>query len=455
MAHSSHVGDVRRLLVISYHFPPDGSVGGLRWAGLSKYLARRGWEVHVVTASRQAAHAPVPGVTVHHRRRNDTLNDIYNRVASRLRSTPPSGARAQASASGDIAKADAAMVQPRAIGLLGRLRFNLSIALAFPDRGRGWILTAAFAARTLLRQHRFDAVVTSGPPHSAHLAGVLACLGRDEPRFVDMRDPFATGAEWTWQRDPLNPRGLRVLIPYLERAFFRRARGVITNTSELSDVLGTRFPHLDLTFIPNGIDGERLPAPSTRKFSGVSIAYAGTMYLGRDLTPVLRAMAALFAAIPEARRDVKLRVAGNMDGGHGVAFWREVDAGALRESVEFLGRLSNVDALDLMNRSHLNLVLAQQQPTQVPAKLYECVAMQIPTLVIAEATSAAAREARRIGAIPCEHTDVPAIRDLLLLLWRSPGGRVTPTAEIGYSSIAEQMERVIMEGARWQAEETR
>ena len=41
----------RRLLVITFHFPPDGSVGGNRWAGLSKYLARRGWEVHIVTAA--------------------------------------------------------------------------------------------------------------------------------------------------------------------------------------------------------------------------------------------------------------------------------------------------------------------------------------------------------------------------------------------------------------------
>src|SRR3989475_3192065 len=40
----------RRLLVITYHFPPDGSVGGLRWAGITKYLARLGWEVVVVTA---------------------------------------------------------------------------------------------------------------------------------------------------------------------------------------------------------------------------------------------------------------------------------------------------------------------------------------------------------------------------------------------------------------------
>src|SRR5947199_10461541 len=43
--------DVRRLLVITYYFGPDGPVGGLRWAGITKYLARLGWEVSVITAA--------------------------------------------------------------------------------------------------------------------------------------------------------------------------------------------------------------------------------------------------------------------------------------------------------------------------------------------------------------------------------------------------------------------
>src|SRR3989442_1572042 len=48
--------NARRLLVISYHFRADGVVGGLRWAGVTKYLARLGWQVAVLTAA-----PPAPG----------------------------------------------------------------------------------------------------------------------------------------------------------------------------------------------------------------------------------------------------------------------------------------------------------------------------------------------------------------------------------------------------------
>src|SRR5436305_8380951 len=87
----------RRLLVISYHFPPDGTIGGQRWSGLSKYLARLGWEVHVVTAASPGKGELPAGVHTHFRERRRTLNDFYrarltranNEAATALSPTEP------------------------------------------------------------------------------------------------------------------------------------------------------------------------------------------------------------------------------------------------------------------------------------------------------------------------------------------------------------------------------
>src|SRR3989454_9463534 len=38
-----------RLLLISYHFPPDAAVGALRWQKLARYAAERGWGLDVIT----------------------------------------------------------------------------------------------------------------------------------------------------------------------------------------------------------------------------------------------------------------------------------------------------------------------------------------------------------------------------------------------------------------------
>src|SRR5947209_3273032 len=80
-----------RLLVITFHFPPDGSVGGKRWAGFSKYLARLGWEVHVVTASSGEDPQIADGVHRHFCARRKTLEDWYRARLSAIppRATPP------------------------------------------------------------------------------------------------------------------------------------------------------------------------------------------------------------------------------------------------------------------------------------------------------------------------------------------------------------------------------
>src|ERR1043166_4471184 len=73
----------RRLLVVSYHFPPDNAIGGLRWSGLTKYLSGHGWRSWVVTGAPQPARLPA-GVFVTSRPRRVTLNDLYRRLRARL-----------------------------------------------------------------------------------------------------------------------------------------------------------------------------------------------------------------------------------------------------------------------------------------------------------------------------------------------------------------------------------
>src|SRR5712692_3457725 len=76
----------RRLVVMSYHHPPDGAIGGMRWAALTKYLGPLGWKSWIVTAAPPAADADDNGATVSSCPRRRTLNDLYR--ALRLRGWP-------------------------------------------------------------------------------------------------------------------------------------------------------------------------------------------------------------------------------------------------------------------------------------------------------------------------------------------------------------------------------
>jgi glycosyltransferase involved in cell wall biosynthesis len=439
-----------RLLVITYHFPPDGSVGGLRWSGLSKYLARQGWEVHVVTASPATGQEDIPGRYLHSCTPNHTINDFYNRVARRIRAVrgsirektgPGAPAAKSASPAALVPNADAT----RGLNPLTWMRTSIASWMSFPDYGRGWIIPAARKARSLMERHAFDVIVSSGPPHSAHLAATLAC--RDDPRrlWIDMRDPWAALLNMSWSLNMYNSAATRRTVRMLERLVFNRARGIITNTPEFAREVRASYPDLDVAYISNGIDRERLPAPATTKFDGLSIAYAGTLYLSRDLSPVIRAMHLVVESCPELRAELKLRVAGSMDGPLKSKLESEVARAGLEETVEVRGRVLATEAMDMINRSHLALVLAQDQPTQIPAKLYECVAVGVRTLVIAEPHSAAAHEATRLGADTLDASDVTGIAKLIEEVCRNRDSRFTPRVDIGYEAIAAQMDDVLRE----------
>jgi glycosyltransferase involved in cell wall biosynthesis len=286
-------------------------------------------------------------------------------------------------------------------------------------------------------------VVSSGPPHSAHLAALIATLGRSRPLTIDMRDPWAGLDTSVWRF--AESRIARGVTPRLERLVFSRARRIIANTAEFADALRQPGKRPDVEFVPNGIDLEQLPDVMPPPAKGLTVVHIGTLYGGRDLAPVLAAMQDLFARVPESRPLSRLIVAGSVNTERARRFVQQVSDADLEDVVEFRGMLPRAEALELLRRAHLALVLAQDQPMQVPAKLFECVGLEVPTLVVTEPGSAAAREGRRLGAFVHAPEDTAGMSDVMQRVWEADGLRIPPQAPIGYDHIAARMEAVLLD----------
>jgi len=423
------VSRVRRLLVISYYFGPDGSVGGLRWAGLSKYLARLGWEISVITA------APPTG--------NGTSGDAHVEWCPRLW-TFLDGCRllrrlALGGSPGAFANGSRVVSGGELPGPLRQLRREVTALLGFPDESRGWVSRAALRARAVIRRFQPQVIVSSGPPHSAHLVAGMATIGSAARWLIDLRDPWGGPHTKAWDSDPrVGSTTYRALSRRLERLVFGRAHGVITNTHQFAAALAARYPAVPVACVPNGVDPECLPPPASSRYPGLGIAYAGTLYASRDLGPVVRALRLFLERHPDAARaGSRLRVAGPAEGRHARAFAAAVTAAGIDRYVELLGPLPRAQALGVVSRSHLAVVLAQEQELQVPAKLYESVALGVATLVVAPAGSAAALEGSRVGAIVRDPDDIDGIAGVLAQLWRDAAAeRSSCPVPITYEAIA-------------------
>lgn len=431
-ATATPTGNAGKLVVVTYHFPPDPSIGGMRWHGLTKYLARLGWHSWVLTG------APVPAgdggsarVVVESCPRRKTINDLYRFV--RLGS-----GTAPAEPGADEGR-DRAERPNGPVRWLGALRLELSLALAFPDDARGWILRAAGRARRLIARERPDVVVSSGPPHSAHLVAWLATRRTGVRWLVDLRDPWAAPVSEAWRLNPLNRSYLaRWLAARLERLVMRSADGVVCNTRRFAEAVRERHPGIVVEWIPNGVDAEILPRRSAALLPGLAAVHLGTIYGGRDPAPVLEALRRFVDRHPEAAVDGPLlRLAGEIEAPQARRLNRQLHALGLEPHVRLMGVLPRDEALALAARSRLGIVLAQRQELQVPAKLYELAGIGVPTVVLAGPGSAANEEARRVGAEVIDPSDVAALERILEAAWNDGGaGKTGLNPFVGYDQLA-------------------
>lgn len=438
----------RRLLVLSYHYPSDGQVGGLRWAGLTKYLGELGWKSWILTAAAPDPRWSAPNVAVESCPAGRTVTDLYRR----LRDLIPAIARTRRGSESTVLRS---WLRP-----FRALRAELAGVLGLLHEGHGWTARSALHARALIAQIQPNAIVTTGPPHAAHLAGWLATRGRaarDVRWIADFRDPWAGPFGKAWESDATHGSAIaRGFARRAERRVINAASGVFTTTRELAGALSNRYPDAAISWVPNAVDRDLLPARSDEPFPGLAIAHVGTLYGGRDLGAVLRAMRVLRDSPQVSGAGIKLRQVGDVELPQAEMLRRDIPALGLDNAVELRGMLPRREALDVLARSSLALVLAQDQDCQIPAKLYESVAMGIPTLVIAPVQSAAGREAVRIGALQAEPDDVQGIAAAMLQAAQEPNGRNggRSAAATDYRALAPAVSALLL-GEQPQEEEER
>jgi glycosyltransferase involved in cell wall biosynthesis len=354
----------RRILVVTYPYPPMPSVGGNRWLAMAKYLRRAGHQVTILTTGAYGRLTGVEEADVV--RASDLLAARWLRALLRRPALPAEG--------------EAAPLDKPVPSLITRL--------VVPDHHLlTWVPFAARIANSLNRAQPFDCIITTSAYESTHLLGLM--LGPDRPAWVaDFRDG------WTFHpwREPFPTRLQTLLDRRLEAHVVRSAE----RTAVVERPVGEDFRRrlgVDAVHVPNGWDAELErevrddevpPMPEGR----VLLVHTGRMLgaWGRSPRPLLAALARLRAEQPELSRRLLLVLAGRLD--------REeqelVDSYRLAELTCCLGQLSRGGAMALQRRADaLVLLTAPNLVWELPGKLFEYIGARRPILALADGNEAA------------------------------------------------------------------
>jgi glycosyltransferase involved in cell wall biosynthesis len=181
----SGVSPGKRVLVVTFDFPPNRTSAVYRMVGLTRYLPQLGWQPTVLTiAGGDFAQEPglleklPPGVEVV---RTKLLRvDRWERgTADAIRSV------------GGLQQPEAGKRVPRRTDRLLRSLGNfLRSTVYFPDQTVGWIPYALSKAIRLHRRQKFDLVYTTTPPRSAPIIGLLLKSLLGVPLVTEFMDPW-------------------------------------------------------------------------------------------------------------------------------------------------------------------------------------------------------------------------------------------------------------------------
>lgn len=349
-----------RLLYLAYSFPPAPVIGSVRAWNSARWLSALGWSVTVVT--------PMPSVWLR--------PDEPERVQTQLRETGVkqilTGHR------WPMLMPDLVKWIPGDVGwLLGGAVRVIARRLGV-EAGAGWAAPAEDACAGL-RDGDFDLILAtgSGPNVAFRLARRLSRRLRC-PFVIDYRDP------WTGNPQKGSNRG-RAERSEEEELIRDCAMATVVSPSWAELIGGTFGATEKMHVITNGFDPTTFADVRPDLFDHFSVVYAGTLYPPKIvLDPVLRAFRAFAQRAPGTA--ARFHYYGN--------FGEPVREAAARLGVSshvvVHGRVSRRAALQAQKGADLLVVVASVAETAsladrgiVPAKVFDCMALDRPALVVA------------------------------------------------------------------------
>jgi len=416
-ASGSPAGQGRRVLLITYYWPPDASIGGVRPAKVATQLRANGWEPIILTVKDQYYEELDPSslrldsefVTIR-TRCLPTFPNIYLALRSCFRRFLPRPAR-QSSGPSVSEPTNEKANGPRRDSTL---RHTLRSIMYTPDEYIGWLPFAVVHAWIVMRRYDIACVVSTGPPFTAHLAAL--CMKRlfRMPWIAEFRDPWASAdtrpAEIMSQLSTwLNDR--------LERAVISRADRVVCVTPATTGWYRSLYSHLPSHHwetITNGFTaqefGTATGAPDPSKFT---ISYLGTFDYERSPELLFRAVQELSREGIVNQDDLSIRFVGKCDAVRGRPMMDLVNAYGLNKVVTLAGTVPRHEALNEMRRSHVLLLLVTHQKISVPAKTYEYLGAGRRILAITEKDGATAEVLRRVGGAIISPDDIGEMKRVL------------------------------------------
>ncbi len=365
---------MKKVLIISYYWPPCGGIGVLRNLKFVKYLRDCGWEpILFIPEEAQYPYLDqnnlkdIPSDLIVIKQKIIEPYSLFKFFSGKKKSTPLNNPVA---------------VRSDKLKLSDKLGIWLRGNFFIPDARMLWIKPSVKSLTAYLQKNKVDAIFTDGPPHTNTRIGSLVASKTQIPWLADFQDPWTQVdylqrfnlTKWAWKKHSK-----------MEQKAFAQANK-ITTASPRSALQLEEIGAKNVSSIYYGYDEDDFSNIKQRKNTKFNITHAGLLGIDRKPDGLFEALNMLKAKYPYFKDQLEITLAGQADYEVLSAFKEN----GLEANLNQLGTISRKDVLQLLTDSWVLLLCinkAHNADGRIPAKIFEYVRTGNPVLALGPITS--------------------------------------------------------------------
>lgn len=358
--------DKKKVLIITYYWPPAGGPGVQRWLKFIKYLP--GFDIEPIVYIPENPNYPQVD--------DSLLTEVSGSLTILKRPI-----KEPYKLAGLFSKQKAKIISKGIISENKKQSFLEKIMLFIrgnffiPDARIGWVKPSVSFLSEYISKENIETIITTGPPHSLHLIGMQLKEKLGVKWLADFRDPWTTIGYHKQlkltKKSQQKHKALEVLV-------LNTADQIIVTSSVTKTEFG-QTTEKPITVITNGYDRESVAnVPLDSKFS---LAHIGSLLSKRNPEVLWHVLSDLVGANKSFSEDFELHLVGavsadvlkSIQNHHLCSYLRKVDYVSHEEAIQYQ-RKSQV----------LLLIEIDSEDTKciIPGKLFEYMASNRPIVAI-------------------------------------------------------------------------
>ena len=357
---------MKKVLIVTYYWPPAGGPGVQRWLKFVKYLPESNIEPIVYIPANPHYPLKDPG--------------LEQEVPKNLKLLK-NGIFEPYSFAGFFSKKNTQKISSGIIpekeqqGLLQKLFLFIRGNFFIPDARKFWVKPSVKLLSSYLQKNDIDTIITTGPPHSLHLIGLQLKTKLNLKWIADFRDP------WTqigYHKQLKLTKRSQHKHQRLELEVLQSADHIIT-TSFTTKAEFERKTSKPITVITNGYDYEKVAAVALDK--EFSLSHIGSLLSGRNPENLWKALQELTVENVNFAKDFQLKLVGAV----GEPVLESIKRFNLEKYCSLKGYVSHSEALEIQRSSQILLLVeidSEETRGIIPGKLFEYMVSQRPILAV-------------------------------------------------------------------------